>query len=227
VLSGRLNPSGKLPIELPRHHGGQPAPYLREHLAGRTGVSSVDPTPLFPFGHGLSYTEFGYSGLLVRPAGAADGGTVGAGGPADAGGADAGCVIGTDGAAEVSCTVTNAGPAAGAEVVQLYLRDPVAQVVRPGRWLAGFRRVPLRPGESARVTFLLHADRTAFHGRAGFRIVEPGLIEVAVGASSGDLRLFGTIVLEGDERRAGPDRVLTTPVTVGPVSAGTASTSEE
>src|SRR5690349_23848085 len=68
--------------------------------------------------------------------------------------------------------------------LQLYLSDPAAQVVRPERWLAGFARVPLEPGEERRVTFRLHADRTAFTGRAGTRIVEPGEIGVAVGGAS-------------------------------------------
>ena len=92
---------------------------------------------------------------------------------------------------------------AGAEVVQLYLHDPVAQVTRPVRALAGFARVTLPPGGACRVAFRLHADRTAFHGLSGTRIVEPGLIELAIGSSSGDLRLHGEVELTGPERRAG------------------------
>jgi len=129
--------------------------------------------------------------MSVRPAG-----------PAEAG--QARCVIATDGTAEVSCTVANTGALAGTEVVQLYLRDPAAQVMRPGR-LAG----RLRPGGAG--------PRPGGAGdvrAAGNRIVEPGLIEVAIGASSADLRLLGTIVLEGDERPAGPGRVRTTPARV-------------
>jgi beta-xylosidase len=201
ILAGRVVPSGKLPMELPVSPGSQPATYLAAPLAARTSVSSVDPTPLFPFGHGLSYTTFGYSDLAVRPAD----GPAGPGEPAR---------IGTDGAAEIACTVRNTGDLAGAEVVQLYLRDPVAQVARPARYLAGFARVPLRPGQARRVTFWLHADRTAFHGVSGARVVEAGLIELAVGSSSADLRLHGRIELCGPERAAGADRVLTTPVTV-------------
>jgi beta-xylosidase len=201
VLAGRVVPSGKLPMEMPVSPGSQPATYLAAPLAARTSVSSVDPTPLFPFGHGLSYTTFGYSDLSVRPAG-------GRGEPGEP------ALIGTDAAAEIACTVRNTGGLGGAEVVQLYLRDPVAQVARPARFLAGFARVPLRPGQARRVTFWLHADRTAFHGVSGARVVEAGLIEVAIGSSSADLRLHGRIELCGPERAAGADRVLTTPVTV-------------
>ena len=116
-----------------------------------TRAATVDPTPLFAFGHGLSYTTFGYADLELSADRTA-----------------------TDGGVGISCTVRNTGSVAGTEVVQLYLGDPVASVVRPTRWLAGFTRVALAPGESARVTFRLHADRTAFTGRDGTRIVEPG-----------------------------------------------------
>ena len=109
-----------------RTPGAQPSTYLRSRNAARHGGSSVDPTPLFAFGHGLSYTTFEYADLALS--------------------ADE---VATDGAVEVSCTVRNTGPVAGTEVVQLYLGDPVASVVRPVRWLAGFTRVALAPGEAA------------------------------------------------------------------------------
>jgi beta-xylosidase len=211
VLTGRVGPSGKLPIELPAHRGAQPSTYLRVRLADRTDVSSVDPTPLFPFGHGLSYTTFDYGNLSVHPAGRVVRGTD----PAAPSGRDpSDCVIPTDGVAEISCLIENTGSRAGTEVVQLYLGDPVASVARPQRYLAGFVRVTLAPGEAKRVSFQLHADRTAFHGRAGTRIVEPGLIEIAVGSSSADLRLTGTVTLLGSERVVGSARVLTTPASI-------------
>jgi beta-xylosidase len=206
VLSGRLVPSGKLPVEMPAATGGQPSSYLRPRLAGRHPGSSVDPTPLFAFGHGLSYTTFAYSDLVIE---AAEGG-----GPID-GTVDGSAEIATDGTAVISCTVRNTGARAGAEVVQLYLSDPVAQVVRPVHWLAGFARVPLEPGQARRVTFWLHADRTAFSGRAGTRVVEPGEIRVAIGGASDQLPLQGSFTLRGPERAVGADRVLDTPVDVG------------
>jgi len=191
VLSGRVVPSGRLPAEMPSSPGAQPSSYLRSRLAGKHPGSSVDPTPLFAFGHGLSYTSFEYADLALTPG-----------------------EIPTDGTVEVTCTVRNTGDRAGHEVVQLYLSDPVAQVVRPVRWLAGFARVPLEPGQARQVTFRLHADRTAFSGRSGARIVEPGEIRVAIGGASDQLPLQGSFLLTGPERLTGADRVLDTPATV-------------
>jgi len=194
VLTGRVTPSGKLPVELPRLPGAQPSTYLRSPNAALHAGSDVDPTPLFAFGHGLSYTTFGYADLELSAERTP-----------------------TDGGVGISCTVRNTGPVDGTEVVQLYLGDPVSSVVRPTRWLAGFTRVTLAPGESARVTFRLHADRTAFTGRDGTRIVEPGDISVAVGGASDDLPLAGSFTLTGPVRPAGADRVLATPVSVRPL----------
>jgi beta-glucosidase len=191
VLSGRVVPSGKLPVQVPRGPGGQPGTYLHPPLGGRSGVSSLDPTPLFPFGHGLSYTTFTYGDLLL--------------------GADE---IATDGEVEISCTVRNVGERAGAEVVQLYLDDPVAQVTRPLAQLAGVARVALEPGRQARVTFRLHADRTSFTGVDCRRVVEPGEVRVLVGASSADIRLRGSFRLVGEVRQVGHERVLVTAATV-------------
>jgi beta-xylosidase len=192
VLTGRVVPSGKLPAEIPSSPAGQPSSYLRSPLAARHAASSVDPAPLYAFGHGLSYTTFGYSDLVISETE----------------------VEAADGLTEISCTVRNTGSRAGAEVVQLYLSDPVAQVVRPVRWLAGFARVHLEPGQARQVVFRLHVDRTAFCGLSGERIVEPGQIGVAIGGASDDLPLCGSFTITGQERVAGPDRVLDTPVAI-------------
>jgi beta-glucosidase/beta-xylosidase len=194
IISGAAEPSGRLPVSIPRHGGGQPGTYLRSRLGGHTDWSSVDPTPLFPFGHGLSWTTFTCSDLSVDP------------------------VAPTDGSVAVSVTVRNTGQVAGTEVVQLYLSDPEASVVRPERWLAGFARVELRPGAAARVTFSVHADRTSFTGLDLRRRVEPGEIGVAVGRSSGDLPLRGSFTLHGPVRHPAADRVLSVPVEIVPVS---------
>ncbi|MDR1513977.1 MAG: glycoside hydrolase family 3 C-terminal domain-containing protein [Propionibacteriaceae bacterium] len=192
VITGAVNPSGRLPVGIPRHGGGQPGTYLGAPLAQNTdGISNLDPTPLYPFGHGLSYTSFAYSDLALSAADIPD-----------------------DGLLEVACTVTNTGDRAGADVAQLYLRDVWAQVTRPVKQLYGFARVELAPGESKRVTFQLHADRTAFTGLAGKRIVEPGEFQLWIGRSLTDLPLESTFRITGAVREVGSDHVLTTPVTV-------------
>lgn len=191
ILSGRAEPSGRLPVGIPRDRGGQPGTYLRSRLDGDSQWTVLDATPLYPFGHGLTWTRFDYSDLSV-PAGP----------------------VPTDGEVRVAATVRNAGELAGTEVVQLYLSDPVASVVRPVRWLAGYARVRLAPGEAARVEFTVHADRTSFTGLDLRRIVEPGVIEVQIGRSSADLPLTGSFVLEGPVRELGTERVLTVPVEV-------------
>jgi len=194
VLSGRVVPSGKLPVQIPRRAGAQPSTYLHPVLGGSSGgVSNLDPAPAFPFGHALSYTTFEYSAFALSAE-----------------------EITTDGELEVSCVLRNAGNRTGAEVVQLYLSDPVASVTRPVIQLAGFLRLELEPGEAAQVTFGLHADRTAFTGVDLRRIVEPGRVEVLVGASSEDIRARGTVRLTGEPRVAGPGRVLTTPASRSP-----------
>jgi beta-xylosidase len=214
VLSGRITPSGKLPVQLPANSGAQPASYLGPLLAGPTKVSAVDPTPLFPFGHGLSYTSFEYSQLSLSAGGedsAASPAPSTATLPTDA-------TIPTDGAIEIACTVTNSGQRTGAEVVQLYLHDPVAQLARPVKYLAGFARLELAPGQARRVAFTLHADRTAYHGLSGERIVEAGRIDIEVGSSAADIRLTGTLTLHGPTRTVGLDRVMTTPVAITEVT---------
>jgi hypothetical protein len=141
--------------------------------------------PVFAFGHGLSYTRFEYEALSVTPE-----------------------RVDTDGAVELAFTLRNAGARDGEEVVQLYLRDPIASVTRPVQQLRGFARVALAAGASARVVFRVHADLCSFTGRDLARIVEAGRIEVSVGASSTDPRLSGSFELTGPTRRVGEGRVL-------------------
>ena len=194
VLVGRVQPSGRLPVQIPRHPGGQPGTYLQPPLgAANTGTSSLDPTPLFPFGYGSSYTTFEVDDLRTS---AAD--------------------IPTDGEVTVSVRVRNTGPRAGDEVVQLYLHDVVAQVTRPLLQLIGFARISLDSGAAADVRFQVHADRTAFTGRDLRRIVEPGDVDVLVGTSAADLPCRARIRLTGPLREVGHDRRLVTPVEIVP-----------
>jgi beta-xylosidase len=199
VLTGRVCPSGRLPVSVPRDPGGQPSTYLTPALGQRTEVSNVDPTPLFPFGHGLSYTEFVWPEVRVN-------GVV----PA----VDAPVELPTDGELTLSVTVRNVGDRAGTDVVQLYLHDPVAQVTRPVVRLIGYARVPVGPGQTRRVDFRVHADLAAFTGRHGHRVVEPGDLELRLSASSADHRHTVPVRLVGAERRVDHRRRLASEVTL-------------
>ncbi|WP_051800923.1 glycoside hydrolase family 3 N-terminal domain-containing protein [Streptomyces sp. NRRL F-525] len=180
LLAGNANFSGKLPVQIPTTPGGQPYTYLHAPLGDRQSwLSNLDPTPAFPFGHGLSYTSFEIDGLGVDRE-----------------------LVPVDGEFTVGARVRNTGAVAGAETVQLYAIDPVAQVTRPVRSLLGFAKVALEPGEQATVRFHIHTDRLAFTGLAGTRIVEPGEILLEVGSSSLDTPLRGTVQLVGEERDA-------------------------
>lgn len=196
VLSGRVVPTGRLPVSVPRLAGGQPTTYLAPKLGHRTDVSNIDPTPLYPFGHGLSYTTFAWDDLRCG------------GEPAS----ETPVTVATDGAVTVSVRVTNTGDRAGAEVVQLYLHDPVAQVTRPVVRLIGYARVPLEPGQSRRVEFRVHADLAAFTGLEGRRVVEPGALELRLARSCADTDHICRVELVGPERFVDHRRHLTTDV---------------
>lgn len=195
VLSGAVNPSGRLPVAIPRTRGGQPGTYLAPALGwDAEGISNLDPRPLYPFGSGTSYTTFAYSDPEVSAP-----------------------TVDVAGTVEYAVTVTNTGGRGGSEVVQLYLTDPCAEVVRPLKQLIGFAKVDLAAGASARVTFTVHADRFSFTGRDLARIVEPGEVLLSAGHSSED-RLEPLVVEVVGGRRSVPEgRVLTTPVSVEPL----------
>ena len=197
VLLGEVNPSGRLPVGVPRHSGGLPATYLSPKLGHRSQVSSVDPTPAFPFGHGLSYTTFEWSDAGLAGPDSAD--------PATAAGPAAWPV---DGEVTLGVTVRNTGQRAGAEVVQLYLHDPVAQTTQPVVRLIGYQRMPLQPGEAARVTFTVPADLASFTGLAGKRVVEPGDVELRLGRSAQDVTASVALQMTGAIREVGPGRRL-------------------
>jgi beta-xylosidase len=191
VLSGRVNPSGRLPVSIPAGAGSQPTTYLAAPLARGSDVSNVDPTAAFPFGHGLGYADFEW----------------------DAFEGDA-TEIDTDGTVTVRLRVRNAGSRSGAEVVQLYLHDPVASVVRPVQRLIGYARVELEAGEAADVSFAVPADLASFTGRDGRRIVEPGELVLSAGRSSADLPFAHIVRLTGTERELDHTRRMTPDVSV-------------
>lgn len=191
ALFGDVNPGGKLPVPFPRSSGSLPAAYTQPGGHGNSYYDG-DLAPQFPFGHGLSYTNFAYRDLELDAT-----------------------EIPTDGTIRIALTVANEGTVPGDEVVQLYIHDRVARFARPGRELKGFCRVSVPPNEDRRVTFDLSADRVAQYDPATGWVIEPGAIEVMIGSSSHDIRLQGEFTLVGPPRVAGAGRVLTTPVTVG------------
>ncbi|MFF4302639.1 beta-glucosidase [Streptomyces sp. NPDC001601] len=185
VLSGRVNPSGRLPVSVPRHKGVQPSTYLAARLAQDSDVSSTSTSAAYGFGHGLGYTEFEWSALDVSVA-----------------------ETGTDGSFRIAFEVRNTGERSGCEVVQFYLHDPVASVVQPMQRLVGYRRLPLEPREVCRVLLELPADLASFTGRTGRRIVEPGELELRISASSTDHRITVPLRLTGQVREVDHTRRL-------------------
>jgi len=194
VLLGVCNPGGKLPVTAAPHSGQLPLYCAHRRGSGHEGRSVdtfvskegyVNETlgPLYPFGHGLSYTTFAYSDLELSDV-----------------------RIGTAGAVEISCAVENTGTIAGDEVVQLYVADETASLARPVKELAGFARVHLRPGEKKRICFRLHASQTAFLDRKMEWIVEPGMFRVMIGSSSRDIRLEGAFEIVGETTRVAGGR---------------------
>lgn len=174
VLSGKVNPSGHLPVSLPRSAGAQPFTYMHPHLGGPNEVTSVDTTPVRPFGFGLSYTDFTHYDLAV---------------PEEA---EAGTPF------TVEVTVKNTGEHAGTDTVQLYGRDLVGSVTRPTAQLLAYSRVSLEAGESKKIRFDVPATRLSLIDRDLKRIVEPGEFELWVGADSSDKAQTASLTLTGD-----------------------------
>ena len=160
VLFGDVNPSGKLPITIPRNVGQVPDFYYHKPTA-RRGYLFSDKEPLFAFGHGLSYTTFTYANLKVSPD-----------------------KTNVNGQATVTVDVTNSGKMAGDEIVQMYIRDDIGSVTRPVKELKGFARISLRPGEKKSVQFAITSDKLSFLNEDMQRVVEPGTFTIMVGPSS-------------------------------------------
>jgi beta-glucosidase len=164
VLFGDVNPSGKLPITIPRHVGQLPM-YYNYRPSARRGYLFDEVTPLYPFGFGLSYTTFKYSPPRLERT-----------------------TIGGDGKTRVLVDVTNAGQRSGEEVVQLYIRDLVSSTTRPVKELKGFQRIALQPGETKTVALDITPDRLAFWNVDKQFVVEPGEFSIMTGPNSVELQ---------------------------------------
>ena len=178
VLAGVVGPSGRLTVSVPRNAGAMPYSYNHKVKSGGTPIA-LHFGSRYPFGHGLGYTRFEYRNLhLGSPRVPID-----------------------DGEIQLSVDIANVGDVTGVEVPQLYVRDRLASVVRPVLELKAFERLELAAGETARLIWRVPVDMLGFTGMAGERIVEPGMFDLAVGASSGDIRLRAEVEVTGATRR--------------------------
>ena len=173
ILFGDVNPSGKLTMSIPKHVGQSPVYYNGKRSRGKRYLEE-DSQPRYPFGYGLSYTEFRYSDIQVTPE-----------------------VIGTGESAVVSVNVTNSGDREGSEVVQLYVSDVASKYTRPARELKGFRKISLRPGEQCKVEFTVGPEQLQYIGQDYKQVVEPGLFRVMVGRHVNDTLSADLTVQEG------------------------------
>ena len=186
VLFGDYNPSGKLTMTFPRTEGqipiyynylntGQPAKDDDTYENYTSGYIDLQKSPKFPFGYGLSYTTFKYSDLKLSS-----------------------FKMKTNEVIDVSFTLTNTGKCVGEEVVQLYLQDPVASVVRPLKELKDFQKLMLKPGESKTIHFTIDKQKLSFYNSKLEWVAEPGDFNLMIGASSADIRLTDKFELQED-----------------------------
>jgi len=179
VLVGRSSPGGKLPVSYPRSSGQLPIYYSHKLSGGRSHWKGeyvdLSNEPLYPFGHGLSYSSFEVVGEMLGPS-----------------------AVGLDDVVSVAATVTNVGDRRADEVVQVYSRDPVACITRPVLELQGFARVTLDPGASVRITVDVPVTALGFSGPDFSYVVEFGEIEFFVGTSSDAVASVGSVVIGGD-----------------------------
>jgi beta-glucosidase len=197
MLFGKLNPGGKLPISFPRSVGQLPVYYGHKPSGGRShwlgNYVEMSPSPLYPFGHGLSYTTFSYDHLSIDTP-----------------------TVAQDGSVTIEFDLQNTGEIEGDEIVQLYVHYIPAQcsITRPVKELKGFIRVSLEPGQKKQITFTLYPQQLAFYQEDMRYGVNPGEVEVMIGSSSEDIRLTGTFTISGDSVQIVNKKVFFSEVTV-------------
>jgi beta-glucosidase len=195
VLFGDVNPGGKLPISIPRSAGQLPVFYNHKPSGRRSQIFgdyyNESVSPLYSFGHGLSYSTFKYRDLSLSKQSAIPGGVV-----------------------DISLSIHNTSQTTGDEVVQLYICDEIASLPRPVKELKGFIRITLSPGQTKKVTFHLPVNQLAYYDEELKLVVEPGNIKVMLGSSSEDIRLTGEFRIAGETSVEITDRVFVCPVDV-------------
>ena len=183
ALFGGVVPGGKLPVSIPRSAGQVPiysshrrgSGYTNHTVMNHDGYINESFRPLYPFGHGLSYTSFAYSDLSLESP-----------------------VIDPTGSVTLTFRVRNTGAVSGDEVPQVYFSDRLASMVRPNRELVAFRRITLAPQQEVSVSVKVSMAQLAFLDRQSRLIVEPGSVDIAIGSSSEDIRLRGEFEIAGD-----------------------------
>jgi beta-glucosidase len=170
VLFGDHNPAGKLPFTFPLHEAQLPLVYNHKPTGRGDDYNNLSGSPLFPFGFGLSYTSFTYSGIRLQQQ-----------------------RITQNDTAIVYCTIKNTGAIAGEEVIQLYIRDELASVARPVMELKGFQRIGLLPGEEKEIQFLIPPTSFKMYNDKMEWVTEPGDFKIMIGSSSKEIKL-GTIL---------------------------------
>ena len=174
VLFGDYNPSGKLPVTIPRHVGQLPVYY--NHSKNKwPRYMDMPSTPLYEFGYGLSYTTFEYRNLQILPD-----------------------KINTAGVIQITVDVKNTGTVKGEEVAQLYINDVISSVTTPIKELKGFSKISLEPGETKTVQFKLTPEDLSLFDKNMNEVVEPGMFDVMIGSSSDDIRLKGNFQVIGN-----------------------------
>jgi len=174
ILFGDYNPAGRLPVTFPQTIGQVPLYYNHKPTGRGYGYVQVSGDPQFPFGHGLSYTEFTYGDLQLSAA-----------------------KIPADGELSINFTLKNTGRLAGDEVVQLYLQDVIGSVSRPVKELKRFNRLHLAAGEERTVSFILNATDLSMLDAKLKKVVEPGIFEIMIGSSSANIRLNSRFEVTG------------------------------
>jgi beta-glucosidase len=175
VIFGDVNPSGRLPVSVPKTVGQVPVYYSRKPSSFRDYID-VDSKPLFPFGFGLSYTEFRYRDLVVRTP-----------------------EVKPFSFVEVEVTVENVGKLAGKEVVQVYVSKEYSEVTRPVKELKAFKKVHLEPGQAKKVLFRIPTELLAFYDKNMNLVIEPGDYKVLIGRNAEDVALEGRFKIVGEK----------------------------